>query len=278
MAKAILVVLDGLRYDAARRCLGWLEGMVAAGEAQVHELRCALPALSRPLYETLATGLPPVVHGTTCNEVVRLSPHPNIFAAARAAGLVTAAAAYSWWFELFNRAPFTPEDRRIEDHPGGIRHGVFYWDDAYPDSHLFADAQDLIRRHEPDLLLLHPMNVDDEGHRSGGVSRAYDRKARSQGDLLARWAPRWRAAGYALLVTADHGMSDLGEHSGPEAAETRVPLYTLGPVGGPAGEALFLPDPHGSPTQLQIAGLLAEILGLRDHGFAAPQGILTPRA
>ena len=38
-------------------------------------------------------------------------------------------------------------------------------------NHVFADADVLLRRHSPDFLLIHPMNIDNEGHRHGGSSR-----------------------------------------------------------------------------------------------------------
>ncbi|WP_174010662.1 hypothetical protein [Rhizobium rhizogenes] len=70
---------------------------------------------------------------------------------------------------------FAPVARRqpVALSVGNIQHGTFYWQDHYPDDHLFADADDLLRRHNPDFLLLHPMSIDDVCHRHGGNSRQY---------------------------------------------------------------------------------------------------------
>ncbi|MGQ2968344.1 MAG: alkaline phosphatase family protein [Allorhizobium sp.] len=84
MRKVILIVLDGLRYDVARTCLGYMEGLVAAGRADVRMLTCELPAMSRPLYETLLTGRRPVDHGVVSNGVVRRSVGDNLFGRVRA--------------------------------------------------------------------------------------------------------------------------------------------------------------------------------------------------
>ncbi len=128
----------------------------------MRKLTCELPAMSRPLYETLLTGRKPVDHGVVSNGVVRRSLGDNLFARVRAQGGVTAAAAYHWVSELYVSCPFDRyRDRILVDGTGDITHGVFYWDDAYPDGHLFADAEWLIRSKSPDFLLLHPMNVDD---------------------------------------------------------------------------------------------------------------------
>lgn len=53
--KLIVVALDGLRYDAARRYLGYMEHMAEQGLAACHKVRSELPSLSRPLYEVSFT-------------------------------------------------------------------------------------------------------------------------------------------------------------------------------------------------------------------------------
>ena len=267
MNRTIFILLDGLRYATARDCLGYMEALVVAGDAQVYEIRSELPSLSRPLYETLMSGLPPVKHGVVSNDTVRVSRVPNVFSLATAAGLRTAAAAYHWYFELNNRAPFSPEFRHVEDDPGNIRYGAFYWDDTYPDSHLFADADWLLRRHAPDFLVLHPMNIDDAGHRFGGASREYRNAARTASALLAKYLPAWRAAGYTILVTSDHGMSDDGNHGGPDVTEARVPLYTV-------GSDAFTFDTAKAPEQTEIAGLICSLLGIANHGLPVPENLL----
>lgn len=264
MDKVILVVLDGLRYDAARTCLGYLEGLVAAGRADVRKLTCELPALSRPLYETILTGRIPADHGIVSNTIVRRSEGDNLFARCRAAGLSTAAAAYAWVSELYVEAPFdTHRHRLLLDGDGDIAHGLFYWDDDYPDSHLFAEAEWLVRARDPDFLLLHPMNVDSTGHRFGGGSTEYRNAARHQGDLLARHLPGWLARGRKVIVMADHGMGDDGNHAGPVPAETEVPFYTVG-FRIPAAYPL---------RQTEVAGLVCRLLGVeagRIPAFTAP--------
>lgn len=247
--RVILIVLDGLRYETARETLGWLEGQVTAGRAECHRLTCELPAISRPLYETILTGRAPADHGIVSNQITRRSQGDNLFARVCAAGGITAAAAYHWVSELYVRTPFDPQRDRLLDGGENISHGAFYWSDTYPDDHLFADAQMLLR-HDPHFLLLHPMNVDDVGHKSGGNSTPYRNAARAQGDLLARYVPEWQARGYTVLVTADHGMGDDGNHAGPVPHETHVPFYALGVALDPA------------PKQIQIAGLCCRMIGV----------------
>jgi len=267
MRKVILIVLDGLRYDVARTCLGYMEGLVLAGRADVRKLTCELPAMSRPLYETLLTGRRPVDHGVVSNGVVRRSIGDNLFARVRAQEMVTAAAAYHWVSELYVSCPFDRHrDRILIDGAGDITHGLFYWDDHYPDSHLFADAEWLVHAKAADFLLLHPMNVDDAGHKHGGDSIGYRNAARLQGDLLARHLPGWVEAGYTVIVTADHGMGDDGNHAGPTPEETEVPFYTVG----------FRLKRDTPIQQTEIAGLICRLMEIDPGQMPAFLGAVAP--
>ena len=255
MARVCLVLLDGLNAATARRCLTVLRALEEADKARYTELDCALPPLSRPLYVTLFSGLTPVQSGILRNDDPSPCPAPTIFSLARDPGLVTAAAAYHWVHELCNGTPYDPALHRLTDDPAlPIGHGLFYDQDAYPDQALFADAACLCRRHAPDLLLAHSMGVDYAGHCRGADSRAYRQAARLVDSLLARWLPQWLDAGYAVLVTSDHGMTADGAHNDVTEEARRVPLWLV----GPAWQTLPLPQ-----AQTGVAGVILQALGLR---------------
>lgn len=226
--KVILVLLDGLGYEMAVSEMGFMEGAVAKGAARRWKMRVGLPSLSRPLYETIHTGLAPYDHGVTSNNIIRNSRHENVFSIARQAGRRTAAAAYSWFSELYNHVPYDPVmDKEVDDESRIIQHGRFYTEDDYPDAELFRQADMLVRRHEPDYLLVHPMGCDFKGHVFGGESPQYRRQAGKADDLLAIHAPSWLEAGYHVLVTADHGMDEIGTHGGTRDEVMQVAFYHL---------------------------------------------------
>jgi len=108
--KVILVLSDALRYDAAVAGMGYLGHLVEAKRASLYKVVGELPSMSRPMYETVHTGVPVSEHGVVSNYVVRRSTMPNIFQLAVEAGKSTAAAAYYWFSELYNRAPYDPID------------------------------------------------------------------------------------------------------------------------------------------------------------------------
>lgn len=252
--KVILVLVDGLRADTAMHEMGFLEGMVAHGRASRQVMLCELPSLSPTLYHTIHTGLPPQVHGITSNDIVRVGEHDNLFSLARAAGLRTAAAAYSWFSELYNHTPFDPVmDREVDDDSRAIQHGRFYRDSAFPDTELFGTADMLVRRFEPDYLLVHPMGCDHIGHLHGGESAIYKQTAANADNLLALTAPGWLERGYQVLVTADHGMDAEGRHGGSREEVRAVPFYRLGvEEGGPISE---------TASQLSVAPTVMKLLG-----------------
>ncbi len=247
--KVILVVLDGLNYQVARDCMGYLNGLLelsntptsesdsqnnltpsqAKLRATLYPMQCELPSMSRPLYECILTGVRPVESGIVNNQIVRLSNHDSIFSLAKAQGKTTAAAAYHWVSELYNRAPFDPvRDRFTHDETLNIQHGCFYHWDHYPDEALFLDAEYLRLTYQPDFLLIHPMNIDDMGHKYGLDSRQYRNSARGADILLSNYIKGWVEEGYQVIVTSDHGMNDDLSHGGVLAEEREVPFFVIG--------------------------------------------------
>ena len=67
----ILVLLDGLNYQVAHHAMGHLHAYVEADRAALYRVECELPSLSRPLYECILTGVPPIDSGIVHNNVNR---------------------------------------------------------------------------------------------------------------------------------------------------------------------------------------------------------------
>lgn len=266
--KLIVVVLDGLRYEAAREYMGYMEHLVEQGKISCHRVKSELPSLSRPLYEVLLTGTPVTKNGITANHIVRPSHEESVFHLAVAANLRTAAVAYHWVSELYNSAPFDPlADRHQHNVMKPIQHGSFYFEDHYPDSHVFADAVYLRSAYDPHFLYIHSMNIDDAGHRYGGESKEYELSVRNADGLLATVLPIWMEQGYKIMITADHGMNANGYHGGITPSERNVPLYTFGvDVLSSEKEEEMLP-------QLRMAPLMCHCLGLDPSAAMSKEGL-----
>jgi predicted AlkP superfamily pyrophosphatase or phosphodiesterase len=255
--KVIFVVLDGLNYSVAQQCLGYLSGLIESQQATLYPITCELPSLSRPLYECLLTGVRPVESGIVHNNIRRLSQQDSIFSLASTQGKTTAAAAYHWVSELYNRAPYHPVEDRFTDNPElNIQHGLFYHWDHYPDEALFLDAESLRKRYDPDFLLIHPMNIDDAGHHHGLDSKEYRNTTRRADVILSDFLPEWIREGYQILVTSDHGMNNDFSHGGTLTEEREVPLFVIGDQ--------FSHQP-ANIAQTEICGVICELLGLTHH-------------
>ncbi len=255
--KVVLVLSDALRYDVAVAQMGFLGHLVEVKLASLYKVITELPTMSRPMYETVHTGLPVTEHGVVSNLVVRRSNKPNIFQLAREAGKTTAAAAYSWFSELYNRVPYDLiDDHEVDDESLLIQHGRFYTQDFYPDVELFITAGMLVRKFAPDYLLVHPMGMDDIGHLYGADSNEYHRNAILQDVALANLIPEWMERGYNVLVTGDHGMGANKRHGGTTPDVREVPLFLIRP--GVPGEG----NTETVVSQLQIAPTVCKLLGI----------------
>lgn len=251
-----MVVVDGLQYQAAVSQMGYLNHLVEIGKAARCLVKSELPSMSRPLYEVLLTGTPSSVNKITSNQTVRLSTQKSLFQLVKEHGLKNAAAAYYWVSELYNRAPFHyVEDRIQADEEKTIQYGTFYFEDAYPDSHLLLDGEWLRRTYNPDFLYIHPMGIDHAGHLFGSDSKQYRGKAIEIDTILANLLPAWMEEGYQVVITSDHGMNRDGQHGGTGDDERHVPLYGIGSAFAPGIYEQEVP-------QLAVAPMICRLLGI----------------
>lgn len=257
MSKVILILSDALRYDVAKDNMGFLGHLVELKLASLYKIVGELPSMSRPMYETVHTGLPSSEHGIVANSIVRLSSKPNIFQVVKSAGKVTAAAAYYWVSELYNRAPYDRiEDKEVDNEELAIQHGRFYTQDEYPDIELFMSAAGLARRFSPDYLLLHPMGMDYHGETYGSDSKEYRNHAIHQDAWLAPFIQEWMQREYTIFVTGDHGINKDGAHGGTTPEQRTVPFFVIQPKGQGRG------DTGKTISQLQIAPTILKLLDI----------------
>lgn len=266
MNRVLLIILDGVPYANWRRLFGNLEGWVDAGEARVWRMRSVLPSISASCYASIHTGVSPQVHGVTGNGNVFRVSQPDIFSAVRAAGGVTGAVAHSFWSQLFNRHPFDyVRDVEYDDpEAAAINHGRFHTMTAYNpanqmtpcDVDLFATQTSLCLRKGLDYGMLHTCTLDSMGHRFGHESAEMDHACFVMDEMLAPFIPQWRAMGYEVIVTADHGQSARGHHGGRGEDQQDFALYWFGGGEGPAVDAL-LDQLALAPTVLARMGVEA---------------------
>lgn len=263
--KVVFVLIDGLSEIVAHNMLGYMEGMAEQGVALRTTVRSVLPSLSRPCYASMLTGQEPARHGITTNDQTHRIETTSVFDILSKSERTSAVAGYHWMSELFSRGSFDYIRDREQDHNSqGITHGRFYFEDGYPDTHVFVDAERLRQAHDPDLLVIHPMGCDDAGHRFGSASKEYAISAGRMDFLLAKFVPIWWTKGYHIIVTADHGMNEHGLHGGTEASVRTTPLYVL------SSRIITTSEGAEELKQTQLASLICQLLDL------APADTMTP--
>lgn len=229
MPKVILVILDGLEYSVAHDCMGYISGIIKEGLGKSYKIKSELPSLSRPLYECILTGINPINSGVTNNDYSLLSKNRSIFHYAKEAGLKTGAAAYHWVSELYNKSPFDKIlHRHIQDINLTIPYGHFYYEDNYPDTHLFGDGESLRIKYDLDFLLFHSMNIDDIGHKFSLNSKEYRNQVRKTDNILSEYLQKWLNNKYNVIITSDHGINNDFSHGGTLECETNVPFFVFG--------------------------------------------------
>ena len=252
MKKVIFILLDGLTLNGAKENMGYLSHLVEKNIASFTEIKGELPSLSRPCYQTILTGQPAYKHGITANNINKISNLNSIFSLVRENNLKTAAAAYYWISELYNESPFNPVKSRItHSELLPIQYGLFYFDDAYPDSHLFLDGEFLRQRFNPDFTFIHPMGLDYIGHKFGSDSSEYENALINMDSIIANLLPTWISEDYVIFITSDHGMTEKGSHGGDKDILRKLPLYGIN-----------IKFEKSLYSQLQIAPTLCEVLGI----------------
>ncbi|MFO0746451.1 MAG: hypothetical protein U1F43_12355 [Myxococcota bacterium] len=226
--RVAVVIVDGLRADKLP-----LLGLDLPARCA---LETVLPSYSRPAYVALSTGVPPTLSGVHTNDHEGPARLESIWDMARRAGRPThlVTDGIDWWLELF------PDAFARADVVGKARFAAW-----------FAAAPPPV---PGELLLLHIVAVDDDGHDFGGISPEYERSAIAAGAAIRQLIARLDLSRDVILVTADHGHIDRGGHGGPEDAVMHIGLL--------AGGHGIAPNPDCHGRLLDLPATVAALLGL----------------
>ena len=221
---AIIISVDGLRPDLMLRAKAPnMQAMLERGTFSLWA-RTTPASITLPSHVSMMTGVPPEAHGILWNGELPLTEpvfpnYPTIFELAKRAGLSTAVVAGKTKFNVL-------------DKPGVLDWKSFAVTSDQSDNDVIASAVQIIRDHQPEVMLLHVAAVDVVGHAKGwGSAEQMDAIAQTDkliGVLFATLDELKLTDSTFILLSADHGGQ--GRSHGPEDPRSRtIPWIVIGP-------------------------------------------------
>ena len=244
----IAIVIDGCRADrlleAETPCMDRLrqEGVDYVDTATVY------PARTVTGFSSMFTGAPPKVHGMRSNFVPSLGVKcESIFDSLRAGEQTGKLVGIAHLVDAFGHGDV--ETVTAVTHNDEI-------DDA-----LIARAKAVMRRDDPDLLVVQLLSVDQTGHARGSYNSEYLAKIEATDRIIQDFLNWCRDAGYlddaTVLVTSDHGQGiGIGGHGHMSPTEIYVPCILWGAGLERSGEV------YGPRSVMDVAPTIAYFLGV----------------
>ncbi|HSK68193.1 MAG TPA: ectonucleotide pyrophosphatase/phosphodiesterase, partial [Candidatus Limnocylindria bacterium] len=270
MAKHLVVISeDALVYEDLETLMTLPNfSSIREKAARVSRSRAVYPSLTYPCHTSMRTGVYPDRHGVVNNERdtlgERSSPWvlmndavrvPDIFDAAKKRGLTTAAVFWpvtgnhpsidylvnEYWpqspgettRECFVNSGSSPEvmEKVVDKHLPGLVNRVHPFCDAF----IHACACTMIREFKPNLLMIHPANIDAYRHSTGLFSPMVTHGLHEIDLWLGDVIKAARDAGIYddtdFVITSDHGQLNIVRTVSPNAVFADHGLITVGENG-----------------------------------------------
>jgi Type I phosphodiesterase / nucleotide pyrophosphatase/Sulfatase len=217
--RVIVVVIDGCRLDRFREAeKPYLEMMMAEGTI-FENVETVYPARTVVCFSSMFTGAAPEVHGISSNLVIKLGLGvETIFDALRRADKKGRLVGIAHLIDAFG------------DDVASVT-SVAHNDKI--DQTLIAAAKRELEEHDPELLVLQLLAVDQNGHTRGTYYPEYVERIEITDRLIEEFMRWCEARGYlddtAVVLMADHGQGrGIGAHGHLSEGERFVPFAMWG--------------------------------------------------
>jgi len=217
--RVIVVVIDGCRLDRFREAeKPYLKQMMSGGTV-FESVETVYPARTVVCFSSMFTGAPPETHGITSNLVLKLGLKvESVFDALRRAGKKGRLVGIAHLIDAFG------------DDVASVT-SVAHNDKI--DQSLIAAAKKELEEHDPELLVLQLLAVDQNGHVRGTYYPEYVERIEITDRLIEgfmRWCEdRGYLEGAAVVLMADHGQGrGIGAHGHLSEGERFVPFAMWG--------------------------------------------------
>ena len=218
--RVIVVVIDGCRLDRFHEAdKPYLERMMQGGTVY-ESVETVYPARTVVCFSSMFTGAAPEAHGITSNLVLKLGLKvESVFDALRRAGKKGRLVGIAHLIDAFG------------DDVASVT-SVAHNDKI--DGNLIAAAERELEEHDPDLLVLQLLAVDQNGHVRGTYYPEYVERIEITDRLIEGFMRRCEDRGFldddtAVILMADHGQGrGIGAHGHLSEGERFVPFAMWG--------------------------------------------------
>ena len=246
--RVIVVVIDGCRLDRFHEAdKPYLEKMMAGGTVY-DSVETTYPARTVVCFSSMFTGAAPEKHGITSNLVLKLGLKvENIFDVLRRHGKKSRLVGIAHLIDSFG------------DDVASVT-SVAHNDKI--DQNLIAAARRELEEHDPELLILQLLAVDQNGHVRGTYYPEYVERIEITDRLIEDFMQWCKANGYldedtAVILMADHGQGrGIGAHGHLSEGERYVPFAMWG---SGITKAQSIEDPA---SILDVAPTISYLLGV----------------
>ena len=245
--RVIVVVIDGCRLDRFREAeKPYLEKMMEGGVVY-ESVETVYPARTVVCFSSMFTGAAPEVHGITSNLVLKLGLKvESVFDVLRRAGKKGRLVGIAHLIDAFG------------DDVASVT-SVAHNDKI--DQNLIAAARRELEEHDPELLILQLLAVDQNGHTRGTYYPEYVERIEITDGLVEEFMHWCGERGYledaAVILMADHGQGrGIGAHGHLSEGERFVPFAMWG-SGVAAGRTVENPR-----SILDVAPTICYLLGV----------------
>ncbi len=223
--RVIVVVIDGCRLDRFREAeKPYLEKMMEGGTVY-ESVETVYPARTVVCFSSMLTGAAPAAHGITSNLVLKLGLKvESVFDVLRRAGKRGRLVGIAHLIDAFG------------DDVASVT-SVAHNDKI--DQNLIAAARGEMETHDPELLVLQLLAVDQNGHVRGTAYPEYGERIEITDRLIEGFMAWCEDRGYledaAVILMADHGQGrGIGAHGHLSEGERFVPfaMWGSGVAGG----------------------------------------------
>uniref|UniRef100_A0A8C6VMB5 Phosphatidylinositol glycan anchor biosynthesis class G (EMM blood group) n=1 Tax=Naja naja TaxID=35670 RepID=A0A8C6VMB5_NAJNA len=221
--KVVIVLIDALRDDfvfgsKGLKFMPYTTDLVEKGTTHVFIAEAKAPTVTMPRIKALMTGRIPGFIDVIMNLNSPALKEDNLIWQAKTVGKRIIFYGDDTWIRLF--------PKHFVEYDGTT--SFFVSDYTEVDNNVTRHLNNVLKREDWDILILHYLGLDHIGHLSGPNSPLIGPKLSEMDNIISKihksLLSKKETLPNLLVVCGDHGMSETGNHGGSSESEIRTPL------------------------------------------------------